>query len=106
MSASGPLSLAASYQKPFLTSEPLAVYNPDFVKTSAEDFRRAIINSLKSKKRLENLRQNSKSLGVRRDFDIQGQIYLNLIGRSRNAKLDLWPKTSPNSDIAPSFARS
>ena len=106
MSASGPLSLAASYQKPFLASQPLSIYNPDFVETSAEDFRRAVIDSLKSKKHLENLRQNSKSLGVKRNFDIQGQIYLNLISRSRSVKLDLWPKTSPNSDIAPSFARS
>ncbi len=106
MSASGPLSLAASYQKPFLASQPLSIYNPDLVETSAENFRRAIISSLKSKKHLENLRQNSKSLGQKRNFDMQGQIYLDLISRSRNAKLDLWPKTSPNSDIAPSFARS
>lgn len=90
MSASGPLSLAAMYQRPFLVSESLANYCPNGIKTTASDFRRAIISTFKSKPEMAKLRAKSIAFTQERDFAKQGQIYLDLINQI----------TTPESEMA------
>ena len=56
---------------------------------------------------LKALANSVEHIKTSRTCQFQAGTYLHIIkGRGPSVKLDLWPKTSPNSDIVPSFARS
>lgn len=78
MSASGPISLAMSYNKPFIASTPLKNYTKRTFDLDSSSLRKAIIKTLSSKSTLSELKNNSKLLAKERDFNFQGVKYLNL----------------------------
>lgn len=78
MSASGPLSLAISYKKPFLVSKKLKNYSKYSFSNNPESIRSAIIKSLSRPQTLKKIVKVSKRMSIDRDFNLQGGRYLEL----------------------------
>ncbi len=86
MSASGPLSLAIAYQKPFLVSQKLQNYSQKNFQNNPESLRKMIKQTLTNQQTLNQLVQNSKQMAKERNFNHQGDLYLNLFA-NKNPKL-------------------
>ena len=78
MSASGPLSLAIAYKKPFLVSKELSNYSQSTFENDTDSIRRAITHALSNKRVLHKLEENSKLMSTERNFNRQGSAYLRL----------------------------
>ena len=124
MSASGPFTLAQTAGTPVIVSDKLKPM------TKSEDIKAALknngltpadfvfamtpnglldkINRARSNPAYLNALTNLvRQIKTSRTCQNQAGTYLSIIkGYGANAKLDLWPKTSPISNTAPSFARS
>lgn len=77
MSASGPLSLAISHQKPFLVSQSLSNYSKNSFKNNSRAIRKAITKALGDKNIIKDMVKHSQELAKTRNFNDQGLLYLN-----------------------------
>ncbi|KKU46107.1 MAG: Glycosyltransferase, group 1 family protein [Microgenomates group bacterium GW2011_GWA2_46_7] len=78
MSASGPLSLAIAYRKPFVVSTALSNYSPTTFDLSIDSIRKTIKDTLSKKSKLYKLEQLSQIMSTERNFNHQGSLYLSL----------------------------
>lgn len=78
MSASGPLSLAIAYRKPFLVSEKLKNYSTATFENNVSAIRAALKQTLASQIKLNRLVKHSQKMSLERDFRAQGPRYLSL----------------------------
>ncbi len=99
MSASGPLSLAVAFNKPFLVSDSLGSYSDYSFKANPRQLKKMIISTLGDKKIQKQLQNITANLQCERNFNSQGKTYLETINGA-GAKLNLWPRTSPNLNTA------
>ena len=95
MSASGPLSLAIAYRKPFIVSRALKNYSPVTFEITTDSIRKQIKASLSHKKVLSRLENLSQTMSAERNFNHQGLLYLSLFqdpasSPSRSASLSAW----------------
>lgn len=84
MSASGPLSLAIAYQKPFLVSHKLQNYSSTTFQNNPDSIRQTIKQALSNPQTLNLLSENSKKMAKERDFNHQGDLYLNFFKRKNS----------------------
>lgn len=124
MSASGPFTLAQTAGTPVIVSSKLQpmTKSTDIKEAlkannlTAHDFifpmtTRGLLQKINracsNHSYIKALTNSVEQIKTSRTCQFQAGTYLNLIkDRDTNAKLDLWPKTSPISSTAPSFARS
>jgi glycosyltransferase involved in cell wall biosynthesis len=78
MSASGPLSLAIAYQKPFIVSHKLQNYSQNIFQNNPDFLRKMIKQTLSSQNTLNDMIQSSKKMARERNFANQGDVYLKL----------------------------
>lgn len=93
MSASGPLSLAIAYKKPFVVSKELINYNDFTFENNTESIRKTIKEILSNKNTLSHLVKISRKMSTERNFNHQGLLYLNLFNSSRqpHPTFKAWP---------------
>lgn len=91
MSASGPLSLAISYRKPFMVAKALENYTPATFDNNTESIRKAVRDALSHKNRLTKLEKHSQDMAIKRNFNHQGDIYLSLFQATPATKPSLLP---------------
>lgn len=92
MSASGSVSLAISYNKPFITTKPLDIYTKYNSEISAKYLRSLIKKSLSDKKILREMKKITANLSDQRNFKYQGQTYLDII---ENRQIELLSPVRP-----------
>jgi glycosyltransferase involved in cell wall biosynthesis len=78
MSASGPLSLAIAYRKPFVVSTALSNYSSTTFDLSIDSIRKTIKDALSKKRNLSQLEKLSQVMATERNFNHQGSLYLSL----------------------------
>lgn len=92
MSASGPVSLAISYNKPFIVTKPLDIYTKYSSQISALSVRNLIKKTLSDKKTLHEIKKITTNLSAQRNFQYQGQVYLDTI---ENRQIELLSPIRP-----------
>ncbi len=85
MSASGPLSLAIAYRKPFIVSEPLANYSPASFGLTTDSIRQSLKDTLSKKSRMNKLTELSQTMSAQRNFNRQGALYLALFASHQSS---------------------
>ncbi len=76
MSASGPISLALGFNKPIIVSNQLENYSTNSFFLNTNSLRKKIIETLSSNKTLKKLKKESMTMAQNRNFNRQGQIYI------------------------------
>lgn len=85
MSASGPLSLAISYRKPFVVSKALENYSPATFGLFTDSIRKTIKDTLSKKRTLRRLEKLSQAMSSERNFHRQGDLYLSLFASHQSS---------------------
>ena len=91
MSASGPLAIALAHQKPIIVSNKLKHYSSTTINLDPQNIRNTIVKTLKNKILQNKLVSHSKNLAQQRDFDLQGQKYLNLTSNKSESAIQFQP---------------
>jgi glycosyltransferase involved in cell wall biosynthesis len=82
MSASGPLALAIAFNRPFIASKKLNNYTDFTFNNNHVSIRNLIRKVLSNKELHQKITKHSKSMRLERDFNNQGQLYLDIVKKS------------------------